>query len=101
MKVFSYVRRAAGFIGRGPLAVASGVAVVGATLMATSGTAFATCTGSYCGNGGDSVDVVFGTAATSILGYLTDAVALVLAVFILGLGIRMLIKWAHRAVAST
>jgi hypothetical protein len=45
--------------------------------------------------------VGFGSAATSILGYLADAIALILAVFILGLGIRMLIKWAHRAVAAT
>jgi len=51
--------------------------------------------------GADAVDTGFTTAQTSILGYLGDAVALVLAVFILGLGIRMLIKWAHRAVAST
>jgi hypothetical protein len=49
----------------------------------------------------DAVDTGFSSASTAIVGYLGDAIALILAVFILGLGIRMLIKWAHRAVAAT
>lgn len=88
-------------VGRRLGLVATGVAVAGVSTMAATGTAFATCSGSYCGNGGDAVDTGFGSMATTILGYLGDAVALVIAVVALGLGIRMLVKWIHRAVAST
>jgi len=51
--------------------------------------------------GADAVSSGFTTIGTSLVGYLGDAVVLVLAVLGLGLGIRMLIKWARRAVSAT
>jgi hypothetical protein len=60
----------------------------------------ATCSGSYCGNGGDAVDVGFSGVATALTGYLADAVALVLAIVVLAVGIRMLVRWAKRAAAT-
>jgi hypothetical protein len=51
--------------------------------------------------GADAVTSGFTSTGTTLTGYLGDAVVLVLAVLGLGLGIRMLIKWARRAVAAT
>lgn len=69
------------------IAVASGVALV-ATPAGADGT-------------GDAVDAGFTTMGTSLVGYLTDAVVLVLAVLGLALGVRLLVKWAKVAVRST
>jgi hypothetical protein len=66
------------------IAVASGVALV------------ATPAGA-----GDAVDTGFTTMGTSLVGYLIDAVVLVLAVLGLALGVRLLVKWAKVAVRST
>jgi hypothetical protein len=88
--------------GLGRSAVAVGV--VGTTLLAVSGQAFAACVPGpevFCGNGGDVVDGGFGTLATTLLGYLGDAIGLVLVVLGLGLGIRALVKWARVALRST
>jgi uncharacterized protein HemY len=49
----------------------------------------------------DAVDTGFTTMGTSLVGYLIDAVVLVLAVLGLALGVRLLVKWAKVAVRST
>jgi hypothetical protein len=108
-RLFLAVSATLGFVGRVPLAIASVGVGAGAGLLLAGGQAFATCTPSaagvtpviYCGNGGDTIDAGFGSAATGLLGYMGDAVGIVLLIFLLGLGIRMIVKWAHRSVSSS
>jgi type IV secretory pathway VirB2 component (pilin) len=69
------------------IAVGSAVALV-ATPAAAEGTP-------------DPVDAGFTTMGTTLVGYLVDAVVLVLAVLGLALGVRLLVKWAKVAVRST
>jgi len=49
----------------------------------------------------DAVDTGFTSMGTTLLGYLGDAIGLVLVVLGLGLGIRALVKWARVALRST
>ena len=67
-------------------AVASivGVVIVGGTAIASA----------------DAVDDGFTSVQTALTGYLGDAVALVLAIVVLAVGIRMLVRWAKRAAAT-
>ena len=48
----------------------------------------------------DAVDTGFSNAQTTLLGYLGDAIGLVLAIAVLAVGIRMLVRWVKRAAAT-
>lgn len=50
---------------------------------------------------GDVISDAFTTLQGTLLGYLGDAVVVIIALLGLGLGIRMLVKWVRKAVSST
>lgn len=51
--------------------------------------------------GADAISSAFTTEQTTLTGYLGDAVVLVIALLGLGAGIRFLVKWVRKAVASS